>query len=155
MYHKKRLTQKTLRKITKEYLRGGNFKKTFSLELLPDEREILKQQLKVNELSKPIKNIPKLENEIQKKTKKYNKPEKKPENKTIENKNIYLTNQMWSKKPKVNHVAELNIVNKPNNIIKTNKKQKQIDISQVNAVVPAIITGLVIGSALIVFWLMN
>jgi hypothetical protein len=59
MYRRKRLTLESLRQITKEYLRGGPFRQTFSIELLPDELEIAdkKQQVhKVHENTKSINN---------------------------------------------------------------------------------------------------
>jgi hypothetical protein len=59
MYKRKRLTLDSLRQITKEYLRGGPFKQTFSLELLSDEREVaIKQQQvqQVHEKSQQVSN---------------------------------------------------------------------------------------------------
>jgi hypothetical protein len=49
IYRRKRLTLESLRQITKEYLRGGPYKQTFSLELLPDEKEILEIRQVVHE----------------------------------------------------------------------------------------------------------
>jgi hypothetical protein len=49
MFEKNRLTVDALRQITKEYLRGGDYKKTFSHELLPDHDEIEIHRSKVEQ----------------------------------------------------------------------------------------------------------
>jgi hypothetical protein len=57
MYRRKRLTQDALRQITKEYLRSGPFRHTFSYELLPDNEEIDITRRRAAHLAHDKKNI--------------------------------------------------------------------------------------------------
>jgi hypothetical protein len=119
---------------------------------LPDEREILKQQKKVKELSKSIEKVSVHENNNTNKLK-----DKNTQNEKKLNNHKYINESSSSNKEILHSKSKNSLnINKPHKVpVKNTYKQKSTKSSSNELIVPAIVTGLVIGSALIVFMLIN
>lgn len=94
LYKSHRITEKVLRQVTKEYMRGGPYKQTLAREVLPDPKIIAESHQKINDIHQQIDNSQSNKSNFEKSKSEFKNKEK---SKNPPNEIIYSKKQPLSK----------------------------------------------------------